>query len=76
VTEDKAACCFARGFYTAIGRGEYTGAVTIGEAYDAAAALFVERGFRCGDPEPHLARGVRRPPVHGKHMLVRSSDYL
>ena len=72
VTEDKAACCFARGFYTAIGCSQRNSTVSIESAYEAAAKSFQQSGYRCGDPEPYLMSGNRQPPVHGKHLLIKS----
>lgn len=59
VSEDKAATCFARGFYDALG-AQFEGTrlirrVSIADAYAEALRAFSQGGYRVGDPAKSMA---------------------
>jgi hypothetical protein len=70
VAEDRACGCFARFFYSEIGKGKCIGEVPVEDAYEAARAKWEQQGFKSGDPEVYLVAGHRRPPVHGVLLLL------
>eukprot|EP00908_Phaeocystis_cordata_P023978 Transcript_6443.p1 GENE.Transcript_6443~~Transcript_6443.p1 ORF type:complete len:782 (-),score=276.83 Transcript_6443:66-2411(-) len=56
ISEDKAATCFAKGFYDALATQYHNGRlqkrVSLEKAYKRAEEAFLREGFRKGDPEP------------------------
>ena len=87
---DQAAKAFSRGFYTAIARGE-EGQVSVATAFDAGRALFLQSGYREGDPADYLHSPAHEhrsrrppnwrecqgclPPVHGEPILVSKAPW-
>ncbi len=75
VTEDKAAACFAKGFFNGLGRGCQADApeTPIADCYAQAVQAFNEGGFRWGDPRDRSLMGTtdRRKVPHGCHALLK-----